>query len=388
MFLTLFNITILLFIAYSALIIFYRVGWINAPEFYVLLADKPPATKITIIIPARNEAASIRDCLYSITAQAYPQNLFEIIVVDDNSTDHTAAIVRSFADKNVKLISLKEYVMEGQLIAYKKKAIELAIGQASGDLIITTDADCTVKKNWLNTIAQYYEKYNPAFIAAPVVYAGYADNDGLGKRFLKIFQSLDFISLQGITCASVHQKIHSMCNGANLAYEKKAFFAVNGFKGIDTIASGDDMLLMYKIYSLYPNRIMFLKAKDAIVETKPVESVKEFFNQRIRWASKANKYDDKRIFGVLLFVYTLNVYLAVLFCFGIWDIKFGILFLELLVAKTIVELIFLYPVAGFFSRRKLLWWFPFAQPFHILYTIIAGWLGRFGSYEWKQRRVH
>ena len=146
MFLTLFNITILLFIAYSALIIFYRVGWINAPEFHVTLTDNKPATKITIIIPARNEAAGIRDCLYSITAQVYPKDLFEIIVVDDNSTDHTAAIVRSFADKNVKLISLKEYIIEGQLIAYKKKAIELAIGQATGDLIVTTDADCTVKK--------------------------------------------------------------------------------------------------------------------------------------------------------------------------------------------------------------------------------------------------
>jgi cellulose synthase/poly-beta-1,6-N-acetylglucosamine synthase-like glycosyltransferase len=388
MFPILFNITILLFIAYSALIIFYRRGWRGAPEFDLTLTTKPPSTKITIIIPARNEAENISACINSVITQSYPKELFEIIVVDDNSTDETAAIVLSFTNNNVKLISLKQHIAEGQLNAYKKKAIELAIQEASGDLIVTTDADCIVKKEWLETIAAYYEKYNPAFIAAPVVYSGFLKSDSFSKRFLKIFQSLDFMSLQGITGASVHKKIHSMCNGANLAYEKKAFYAVNGFKGIDNIASGDDMLLMYKIYRLYPDRTAFLKSKNAIVETKPVESVKEFFNQRIRWASKANKYEDKRIFGVLLFVYIFNVWLAALFLFGLGMGNLELLFIGSLIVKTIVELIFLYPVSVFFSRQKLLWWFPFAQPFHVVYTITAGWLGRFGSYEWKERRVH
>ena len=103
-----------------------------------------------------------------------------------------------------------------------------------------------------------------------------------------------------------------MCNGANLAYTKKAFTEVGGFTGIDNIASGDDMLLMHKIYKLYPDKVMFLKSKDAIVQTAPVNSVKDFFNQRIRWASKADKYDDKRIFVVLLLVYVVNVLLLVL----------------------------------------------------------------------------
>jgi cellulose synthase/poly-beta-1,6-N-acetylglucosamine synthase-like glycosyltransferase len=386
MFLALFNITILLFIAYFLLIIFYRRGWIAAPEFRPSGADRASSTKITVIIPARNEANNIAACLSSVITQSYPKNLFEIIVIDDNSTDETASVVRGFSDR-VKLISLKDHIAEDQLNAHKKKAIEIAIAQSAGDLIVTTDADCTAKKDWLKTIAAFYEKYHPAFIAAPVVYSVAAEPERFGKKFLKIFQSLDFMTLQGITGASVHKKIHSMCNGANLAYERKAFHAVNGFKGIDMIASGDDMLLMYKIYSLYPERILFLKSTDAIIETKPVESIREFFDQRIRWASKANKYEDKRIFGVLLFVYVLNVWAAALFFFGLgnWDLEF--LLLGLLIAKTMIELFFLYPVSVFFSRQKLLWWFPIAQPFHILYTITAGWLGRFGSYKWKERRV-
>ncbi len=79
-----------------------------------------------------------------------------------------------------------------------------------------------------------------------------------------------------------------MCNGANLAYEKQAFEEVGGFTGIDMIASGDDMLLMYKIYHAYPGSVHYLKSPDAIVRTLPVDTVKGFMNQRIRWSSKAD----------------------------------------------------------------------------------------------------
>ena len=212
-----------------------------------------------------------------------------------------------------------------------------------------------------------------------------------------MFQALDFAMLQGITGASVHKKIHSMCNGANLAYTKKAFEAVGGFAGIDNIASGDDMLLMHKIYKQWPDNVMFLKSKKAIVQTAPVHSVKEFFNQRIRWASKADKYDDKRIFVVLLLVYIINFLLLALSVFTIFRNAQYIIFniqcsifgvwLLLLLLKTVAELIFLYPVAKFFGKQNLLWLFPVMQPFHILYTVIAGWFGKFGSYKWKGRNV-
>jgi cellulose synthase/poly-beta-1,6-N-acetylglucosamine synthase-like glycosyltransferase len=178
-----------------------------------------------------------------------------------------------------------------------------------------------------------------------------------------------------------------MCNGANLAYEKKAFYDVNGFDGIDRIASGDDMLLMHKIQQKYPDRIFFLKSKDIIVETKPVQTIKEFMNQRIRWASKTNKYTDKKIIAVLMLVYLLNAWIFILGISSFFFAKAFFLFLISIVIKIVVELFFLFPVAGFFDKKKLLWWFIPAQPFHILYTLIAGWLGIFGSYQWKGRKV-
>ena len=176
---------------------------------------------------------------------------------------------------------------------------------------------------------------------------------------------------------------------------------VNGFEGIDGIASGDDMLLMHKIFTRYPDNIAYLKSTNAIVQTKPVKSVGQFLNQRIRWASKADKYDDKRIFAVLFLVYVVNVLLLVLPFAGIFirspfhislypfTMVFTVseLWIFLLIIKTIAELIFLMPVSKFFGQRKLLWLFPLMQPFHIVYTVIAGWLGKFGSYSWKERKV-
>ena len=179
-----------------------------------------------------------------------------------------------------------------------------------------------------------------------------------------------------------------MWNGANLAYSKKVFNEVGGFKGIDHIASGDDMLLMHKIFSLYPQKVLFIKSPEVIVQTQPAPTLKAFINQRIRWASKADKYDDKRIFAVLLLVYFFNLWLMGLMIASIFFTSIFYYTFILIVAKTLVELLFLFPVATFFSNSKLLYYFPFAQPFHILYTVVAGWLGRFGSYSWKGRHVN
>ena len=381
--------SLILLLGYSALLVYYRKSWGSIPDFKVE-ANSKLGTKISIIIPARNEEENIGYCLQSIIEQSYPAHLFEVLVVDDHSTDKTAAIIKSYASNNVKLISLKDYLSANEINSYKKKAIEISIQQSNGELIVTSDADCIFPKNWLTTIASFYESKRPAFIVMPVLIS-------YGKKMIEVFQSLDFMTLQGITGASVHEKFHSMCNGANLAYTKEAFIAVNGFKGIDNIASGDDMLLMHKIYNQFPNNIEYLKSREVIVTTNPVSTIQQFFNQRIRWASKADQFDDKRIFIVLIIVYFLNVLMMVLpivalisnRSISIMNIQLSMFnfYASLLLIKTIFELFFLYPVAKFFNQTKLLWWFPIAQPFHIVYTVIAGWLGKFGKYTWKERSV-
>lgn len=380
-------ITIFLLVPYGLLILYFRKSWIEIPVYTgeKKVADELPF--ISIIIAARNEEKNIGECIQSIVNQTYPGNKFEIIITDDHSTDNTVSIIRAFQNENIRLINLADFTGNKSLNSYKKKSIETALKFAKGTLVVTTDADCVAPKKWIETLVNFYKEKNALFVALLVSFQNPLPEDSFFKRFFKIFQSIDFMTLQGITGASVHKKFLSMCNGANLAYEKKAFFDVNGFEGIDQIASGDDMLLMHKIQNQFPGKIFFLKSRDIIVETKPAETLKEFMNQRIRWASKTNQYTDKKIISVLLLVYLLNAWVFILAIASFFFIKVFYLFIISLLIKIIIELIFLYPVARFFDKQKLLWWFIPAQPFHILYTLIAGWLGTFGSYQWKGRKV-
>ena len=377
-------ISLALLIVYAALLIYYRAAWSAIPGYQPepSTSNLQPSTSISVIVPARNEAPNLPALLNSLNSQSYPKHLFDVIVVDDHSTDETASIVSNCKNGNIKLIRLQDIIDGANLNSYKKKAIEVAVAATKAALIVTTDADCVVPANWLSAIAAYYEAHKPSLIVMPVSYRE-------KPNFLEIFQSLDFMTLQGITGASVHKRMLSMCNGANLAYTRQAFEAVEGFKGISDLASGDDMLLMHKIYKWHPQGIGYIKSTDVIVQTAPMHSWNDFFNQRIRWASKADKYDDKRIFWVLLLVYLLNLWLLLLPAIAMLCSKYSLFntWLLMLAAKTIVELIFLLPVAAFFGKQKLLYYFPFMQPFHIVYTVIAGWLGKFGSYRWKERKV-
>lgn len=355
--------------------------WFSTLKVFQPAADMQPETRFSIIIPARNEEENITACVDSILQNNYPKELYEIIIADDFSTDSTPAMVQQLQKgfSNIHLISLKNLIGEN-INSYKKRAIEIAISQSKFEWIITTDADCIVPRDWLSLFDSYIQTNQPVFIAAPVMFSN-------TNNFLSIFQCLDFMSLQGITAASVSAGFHSMCNGANLAYNKKVFYEVEGFKNADHIASGDDMLLMHKIKARYASAIGYLFNSDAIVTTEAMPDWKSFFNQRIRWASKATDYNDTRIFFVLLLVYLTNLFLFALLVLCFFYPQLFSFWLTFILTKTLFEMPFMYKVAKFFSFQKLMLWFVLMQPFHITYTVISGWLGKFGTYNWKGRKV-
>lgn len=363
---------VLLFI-YSLLIDYYRKAWNNIPTF-----DTEPVTdvKVSVLIAVRNEEHNLPALLQNLSSQHYPSALFEVVIIDDHSTDNTWKILDEVSGYNFQLIKLQL----PEHTSSKKKAIELGVKAASGDLIIATDADCRMGNGWLSAHASFYKQTGAKFIAAPVVMHA-------PQTLLGIFQSLDFLTLQTITGASVFKRFHTMCNGANLSFERKVFFEVDGYDGIDDIPSGDDMLLMHKIYLRYPDRVHYLKHPVAIVSTTPQPSWKSFLNQRIRWSSKAVHYNDKRIFRVLMLIYVLNLCFFSLAIASIINVHWLPFLLLFLLSKILIEFSFVNAGAIFFSQQRLMNWFPLIQPIHILYVLVAGWLGRFGSYEWKSRVI-
>lgn len=386
-------IFLILLLLYNFLIDYYRRSWNEASEVnfngaidqsitispgysHTSIDVKGSLVRVSVIISVRNEEQNIRNIISGLNAQDYPKELFEVIIIDDHSTDDTWKVLQETSAPGMTVVKLGL----PSDVSGKKKAIETGVRAASGELIITTDADCSWARGWIRVIAEFYTFHGAKFIVAPVIMIP-------SNSFLGIFQSLDFLILQGITGGSVFKRFHTMCNGANLAYDREAFFEVKGFDGIDDIPSGDDMLLMHKISSRYPDDIYFLKDQTAVVETLPELSWKAFFNQRIRWASKAVHYKDKKIFYILLLIYLVNLCFLILGIASIFNISWLSFFAMFLLMKILIEFPFVNTVAVFFKLKKLMRYFPFLQPVHIIYTIIAGWLGRFGSYQWKSRTI-
>lgn len=373
----LFFVTVFLLLAYGLFFQYYHAWWNAVPE------QKPSAQintlKISVVIPARNEAGNIGHCLSCIVAQDYPRQLVEIIVADDASEDDTARIVLEMAATHPCIRYLRIDAGENAA-APKKRALATAIGQASGELIITTDADCAMGPRWISRLVQQHVSTGQVFIAAPVQIK---DTGSILSRF----QALDFLTMQGITAAVVHRKLLNMCNGANLAYSKAAFDAVGGFNDIDRIASGDDMLLMQKLAERFPDAIGYCKSKDAIVATAPAPNWKAFYRQRVRWASKARHYKQPAMFWVLLHVYCTNF---ALLCLLLMSFKYPLslmYFVLLCATKFLMEVIFVKPVAQFFQQEKLLPWLLWLQPLHIVYIVVAGLMAQLTGYEWKGRRL-
>jgi cellulose synthase/poly-beta-1,6-N-acetylglucosamine synthase-like glycosyltransferase len=334
-------------------------------------------TRVTILIAARNEEERIRLTIEDVLAQDYPKHLFEVIIVDDHSTDSTAAIISSYADRGVRLLQLQE---ERALNSYKKKAIAEAIKLSTGDLMVATDADCRMGPNWLSSIVGYYESNDLVMVSSPVTYFE-------ERSLFELMQTLEFGYLIGIGAAFIGNGRASTCNGANFAYRKDVFYEVGGFAGIDDLASGDDELLLQKVAERYPGRIGFLKRTEAVVYTHAKHTLQEFMQQRRRWASKSTKYKDKKVVVFGLCIWLFNVSLLVNAALGFYDLYFLKLFLVQFLLKYLFEILYLLPITTFFRRTYLVSLLVLLIPLHIVYFVVIGLMGNNRKYLWKDRVV-
>lgn len=366
--------TILLIAGYVSLVAFFLYGWWKLKEFTGTAPKKH--VFITVIVPVRNEEKNIVHLLRDLKEQTYPADKYEVIIVDDHSTDQTTQKVMQAKMDNVRIISLGD---AGTVRMNKKAGIQHAVSLAKGELIITTDADCHVGNKWISTIAAYYTEHEPVMIAGLVNY--FPDATFFGK-----FQTLDFLSLVGIGAACIQNGFYNLCNGANLAYTKAAFEAVNGYEGVDHIPSGDDMMLMHKMARKFPGKIASLKNKDSIVYTHTETDVVSFWHQRVRWTSKSTHYEDKRITLILSFAYLFNLLIVFNMVIGFFVPGMLKLSMWMFLVKICIDTLFTYAVSRFFRRENILWLFLPIQALHVLYIIIIAPAGVFGKYQWKGRR--
>lgn len=364
---------------YSILILSYTYGWYRLKSFQPATSGSIK-TFASVIIPARNESQNIVNILDDLYNQSLLKHNFEVIIIDDHSTDETADLVRgfmnSFADMDIKMITLSA---DHKTNAFKKKAIREAIQKSKGELIVTTDADCRVGVRWLETLLQFYEKEKPRMIVGPV---SFHNEDSVFEKM----QTEEFLSLIAITGGAIQINKPIMCNGANLAYEKNAFYNAGGF-GDDRFSSGDDVFLMLNIRKMFGNRsIHFLKNYDAIVHTEAKKNITDFVQQRTRWASKNKGYEFNILF-VSFTVYVVNLLVAAGLLTSIFIPAIFPAILTFLLIKILIDLPILIGIDKFVKRTGFaLYLFPLVilYPFYIVFV---GALGILGNYQWKGRKV-
>lgn len=372
------NYIIILFagigIIYSLLILYLIFGFGKIKDFNA--SEAGTEISFSIIIPFRNEAENLPQLFQTLEQLIYPKNLFEIILIDDDSSDNSVAICEEFQKKNSDLEVLILQNEKPQLA--KKAAITTGIHKSSKNYIATTDADCLLPKYWLQGFDRFIQQSNAKLIAGPVIFSE-------EKSFLNIFQNIDFMSLQAATIGGFGIENPFLCNAANLCYERKAFFKMNGFSGNEQIASGDDIFLLQKLKTANL-KVKFLKSRKSIVVTKAVEDFRSLLNQRVRWAAKTSAY--KSTFGkfVGLSVFAMNFALVVSAALVLLNILPDQILFILFLFKFNLDFILIYRVAIFFQREKLLknyFWCSFIYPFFSCFVALKS---IFSGYYWKDRK--
>ena len=335
---------------------------------------------VTVVIVARNEQENIKNAIQSVCMQKYARDKMELIVVNDNSTDNThneiIDCIRLHSDYNIKTINLDITKNEFS----KKVGINKAISMSDSEIIIITDADCNHPVNWLKSTINEYNDENVVFVSGPVKFKE-------KKGFVSKLIFLEFASLIGSGAASILIGKPMMCNGANMSFRKSAFIKVEGYNGNEDIATGDDVFLMLKMKKLCNNGVRFLKAKDAIVETNPPSSIKEFFYQRVRWASKVKHYKEKYVFFNGLIILSINVLIAGLFINSLINLNSLYLLLIVLTIKLIVDSIFMFNVLKFFNRSSIIYYLIIEELFYPIYIFIVAVLSFKRTFYWKGRII-
>jgi glycosyltransferase involved in cell wall biosynthesis len=365
---------------YFILIASFFYGWEKLKVFTIGKEEK--SIFISVIIPLRNEEKNITHLLDDLSRQTYPAERYEIIMVDDHSTDHSKESVTKYGGQNCRILSLAANV------SGKKEALREGIGNANGELIITTDADCRIKENWLSTMASFYQHEKPVMIMAPVLAYEFLPStlQSVKPSFLSRMLGLELLSLAGSTAGAAAIGAPVMCNGANLAFSKSIYTEIEHVYLNTGIASGDDIFAMLELKKRYPGRVKFLKSPESTVYSHFPTGVFSFFQQRSRWAAKSRFYKDPIIIFTAITVFGTNFLLLINLLSGILYHNFAPFFV-LLLMKSIIDFPFLYRVSAFFGQKKLMVWFPLVQSLYFLYVCITVFVAAVLPISWKERRI-
>ncbi|MBQ6083203.1 MAG: glycosyltransferase [Bacteroidales bacterium] len=335
--------------------------------------DRASQQNVSVLIAAKNEGKNIEKLLQSLYNQLFSKEKFEVIIVDDHSTDETCEVLENFQVLHPEL-NLKVLKATG---SGKKQAISQALHAAENELVMVTDADCELPPRWMEVMVDYFLNHDLKMLLGPVLLSP-------AKTLFEKLQVLEHLSLIASTAGSAAIGMPVMCNGANMMYDRKAALKVEKHRTDMKIASGDDMFLMEQFLKHYgSDSVKFLLDNEAIVKTATMPDLKAFFRQRRRWVSKTKAYTNWKIIATALIVLLFNLSIVFFFAAGFFMKVFWVFFVLYVILKALIDFPILRRITSFMKQQTLmLWMFPleFIYPFYVVFTAVAGLVSKV---RWK-----
>lgn len=226
--------------------------------------------KLSVIIAAKNEEKNINTLFEHLEKLEYPAENFEVILIDDNSDDHTYSLIHSLIvnKTNYKLLKAEQKEFEG-----KRGALQIGIQNALNNFIVITDADCKPESNWLKAIAgKLDEGYDFVFGVAPIE---------SGKNLVQKLSAFENLRNTYLTIAAVGVNNPYSAAARSFAFRKKSFERIGGYSNTTETLSGDDDLLLREAVK---NKMLVgtLIDQEAFVFSASQKTFNDYFFQRAR----------------------------------------------------------------------------------------------------------
>lgn len=323
---------------------------------------------VSVIITARNEETNLHTCLESVINQTYPVSHYEIIVVDDGSTDNTVGICRNFIQSysHIKLV----HAQDDPNLRGKANALAQGIDIASGDIILITDADCTVQSTWVEQTALRYDN-DIGLIGGFTLQKAVTPFQGM--------QSLDWAFILGMAAATAGFHYPLGCIGNNLSFRKSAYDQIGGYRKLKFSVT-EDYTVVQAIVGSHRWKYLFPLDPKHLVESKPCPNFLTLLHQKHRWGTGGL---DMKMIGFVIMAIGFFMHLSpfiMLYWGGVIQAATAFML------KFIADYIFLYQLLRRLNRTEELRWFYWFEAYFILYVIILPFLVFFGGkVKWKGR---
>ena len=328
---------------------------------------------ISIIIPFRNEALRMEDAIKSLQKLNYSPNCYEIIFVNDHSSDNFSALVEKHEDNDI----IRWIDNDGK---GKKSAVESGISRANFDWILSSDADCIFDPAWLES-ANYLINNSASDLFVLPVYTPYR------KGLLNKFQYYDSLSTLGFNIGyySKTGKV-LLASAANLLYKRRDFIELDPYSNNKEIHSGDDIFILKKFKEAH-RRIEVSFLRGTWVITKANSSWIDLIDQRVRWVKKMGslKKDEAINFGLYIFIIQLALLLSLLSIF--YHISFVLLFIIFLITKTYYDFKLMRGISHYRAIRVKFIDVFFLEFIYMLFVPLLLIVSIFRKPIWKGRKI-